>query len=306
MRVRIDHAEVGQDLPCYIVAEIGQNHNGDVATALKMIWTAIDSGANAVKFQKRTLEIAVPVAQRSVMRDTPWGQMDYMTYRRRLEFETREFDAIASFCARENITWFASAWDTPSLEFLKQYDLPAYKIPSACLTDDSLLVAAAKTGKPVILSTGMSSDAEIIRAYNILLMASPGMPLVILWCKSAYPCPPEALNLKAILTFHEAFGHEAVVGYSSHAVGIWDKFAAAVLGAAVIEAHFTLDRSAWGTDQSASLEPAGLARLTRYIRRWEEAKGNGIIAMHESEYGPMRKLRIIAGQSHHIWKEKQS
>lgn len=278
-----------------MVAEVGQNHSGDIDLALDMIHAAFEAGADAVKFQKRDLDLAIPEEQKGIIRaETPWGPLPYIDYRRKLEFGNVEFDRIAQSCADHGFTWFASAWDIPSLEFLVEYDVPAIKIPSACLTDDALLTAAARTGKPVILSTGMSTAAQIERAVRLvsdIQWAAAGRQVALLWCKSAYPSKPEALNLLSIHTLDAHYGHEAVIGYSSHAVGIWDKLAAAVLGAAIIETHFTMDRASWGTDQSSSIEPAGLARLVRYIRRWEEARGDGVIRVHESEYEPMRKLR---------------
>ena len=298
MRVKIGERLVGPAYPCYVVAEIGANHNGDLQTALRMIRAAQHAGADAVKFQKRTLELAIPEAQRGVPRDTPWGTMAYIDYRRRLEFERDAFDQIDLECKNLGMTWFASAFDVPSLEFLTKYDLPAYKIPSACITDEALLTQAACIGAPIIMSTGMSTAQEISYAVDNILDeqddhcgGEPG--LVLLHCKSAYPTHPNALNLRAIRTLMGLYGEEVVVGYSGHEVGLWTTLCAVVLGASLVERHFTLSRAMWGTDQAASVEPKGFSQLVQQIARWEEAKGSGEIFVHESEQGPRNRLRNL-------------
>lgn len=278
---------VGSSDPCLIVAELGANHNGDVSTALRMVQVAQNAGADVVKFQKRTVELCVPPEQRTQERDTPWGRMNYLDYRRKLEFGTSEYDLIERTAKDSGIAWTASVWDEPSLEFLLRYDPPWIKIPSACLTDIALLEACRRSGKPVVASTGMSTEAQIKRAVEAL---GPDR-LVLLHCTSTYPAPTEELNLSVIERLRERF--KVPIGYSGHHPGIWDGLCAAVLGACVVEKHFTLDRTAFGTDQAASLEPAGFARMVRYVRNWEEARGDGVKKVYVSELPILAKLRRV-------------
>lgn len=285
--VELGGRRVGPGEPCLIVAEIGQNHNGDLVTALEMILKARESGADVVKFQKRTLEVCIPPDQRDQIRATPWGSLSYWEYRNRLEFQEDQYDSIRQFCLEQSIPWTASVWDEPSLAFLLRYDPPWIKIPSACLTDIQLLEACRRSGKPVVASTGMSTPAQITRA---VLSLGPDR-LVLLHCTSTYPCQIEELNLLTIGTLRERF--RVPVGYSGHHSGIWDGLCAAVLGACVIEKHFTLDRSGFGTDQAASLEPAGFARMARYIRNWEAARGDGVKKVYASELPILAKLRRV-------------
>lgn len=285
--VQISGRSVGANHPCLVVAEIGQNHNGDLDRAFAMIHDAQAAGADLVKFQKRTPALCVPLAQQERIRETPWGAMTYLAYRERLEFDTEEFTKIDSHCRDLGIPWFASPWDLPSLEFLLAFDPPCLKVASACLTDLELLEAMRRSGKPIIASTGMSTIGQIRRAVEAL---GPDR-LVLLHCTSTYPCAKEELNLRAVQSLRERYG--VPVGYSGHHQGIWDGFAAAVLGACVVEKHFTLDRSAWGTDQAASLEPAGLARMVRYIRNWEAARGDGVKVVYDSERAVMARLRRV-------------
>jgi N-acetylneuraminate synthase len=291
MRIRIGDQWVGDGERCFAVAEIGANHNGDITTALGMIRAAHEAGADAVKFQKRTLELAIPPEQQSVMRDTPWGRMSYIDYRRKLEFGKYEFQRIDDECQRLGIAWFSSVWDVPSLDFLLTHfsDMPAIKIPSACLTDDALLMSTAGTGKVVIMSTGMSTAEEIGHATDVVL--DEDAQLVLLHCKSVYPADPSFLNLRAIRTLMGLYGDEAVIGYSGHEVGLWTTLMAVVLGAKVVERHFTTNRAMWGTDQAASVEPHGLAALVKQFGRWQEAEGDGSLGCHPSEWEPRRRLR---------------
>lgn len=270
-----------------LVAEIGANHNGDLGTAFGMVQSARAAGADVVKFQKRTVDLCVPESQRAAERETPWGRMTYLDYRRRLEFGPSEYDEINRLCRQRGVDWTASVWDEPSLAFLLRYDPPWIKIPSACLTDIPLLEACRRSGKPVVASTGMSTPAQIKRAVEAL---GPTR-LVLLHCTSTYPCPTEELNLRAITTLRERF--LVPVGYSGHHPGIWDGLCAAVVGACVVEKHVTLDRTAFGTDQAASLEPAGFARMARYIRNWEVARGDGVKTVYESELSVLAKLRRV-------------
>lgn len=293
-RIRVGSREVGEGAPCWVIAECGINHSGDLVTALRMIEAAKDSGADIVKFQKRT-DLAVPRDQWDVPRETPWGVMSYIDYKRRLEFGRAEYDAIEQHCQRVGIPWFASAWDPPSVEFLLNYDLPAIKIPSATVTDLETLVEARSAGWPVVMSTGMSTVEEIDRAVATLCPHSLGgteaAPLLLMHCRSTYPASYPELNLLSIQTLRARYG--VPVGYSGHEVGLWTTLCAVALGAVAIERHFTLDRSSWGTDQSASVEPRGLAQLVRQIRNFEAARGDGRIGPTASEAPVRAKLRRI-------------
>jgi N-acetylneuraminate synthase len=283
--VAFGNKTIGAGHPTYIIGEIGLNHNGDVEIAKKLIDVASVFGCDAVKFQKRTPELCVPKEQQDVMRDTPWGRMTYLEYRYRVEFNEAQYDQIDEHCKAKGIHWFASCWDEPSVEFLEKYNPPCYKVASASLTDDSLLKKKIATGRPIILSTGMSTLDEIEHAVNLF----PRDRLVITHATSTYPCTPKEINLLMIATLREKFG--VPVGYSGHEVGLQISIAAAALGAAVVERHITLDRSMWGSDQAASIEPQGIARLVRDIRVVEQALGDGVKKVYESELPIKAKLR---------------
>jgi len=283
--VTIGNETVGEESPVYVVAEIGINHNGDVAIAKRLIDAAARAGCNAVKFQKRTPEICVPPDQREVMRQTPWGYMSYMEYRDRIEFGSQEYGEIDRYCKDKDIAWFASCWDEPSIEFMEAFDSPCYKIPSATLTDRALLCRLRETGRPLILSTGMSSWEQINAAVEQLDTDR----LVLLHCTSTYPCPPRELNLRMIQTLRAAY--EYPIGYSGHEVGLPTTIAAVALGACMVERHVTLDRAMIGSDHAASMEPQGLERLVKYIRVVEESLGTGIKQVYESEWPGMKRLR---------------
>lgn len=283
--MKIAQYTIGEGNPCFICAEIGINHNGDIDIAKELITAAKDAGCDAVKFQKRTPDVCVPEEQKRVLRETPWGIMTYLEYRYRIEFGKDEYDVIDAFCKDLDILWFASCWDPQSVDFMQQYDVPCYKIPSASLTDDALLAHHRTTGKPMVVSTGMSTIEQIDHAVEILGKDN----LVLLHCNSVYPAAIEELNLGVINTLKDRYG--VPVGYSGHEVGLSPSFAAAVMGACFIERHITLDRAMWGTDQSASVEPQGLARLVRDIRCYETAKGDGIKRVYDSERKVMQKLR---------------
>lgn len=293
--VSVGNRIVGPGHPVFVVAEIGQNHNGDLDMALRLIDAAVYAGADAVKFQKRTPSLAVPNDQKEVMRETPWGSMTYLAYRERLEFGAREYSLIAEYCARVGIQWFASAWDIESVLFLGGVmDVPAIKIASATLTRHNVLRMAADCNIPIILSTGMSTPDEIDVAVDIL-----GNSLAILChCNSTYPCPPEDLNLRCILSLQSRYP-SVVVGYSGHEVGLPTTIAAVALGACYIERHITLDRSMWGTDQAASVEPLGFQRLVSHIRSIESALGDGIKRVTPGEIPVMQKLRKVVNASNH-------
>ena len=278
---------IGDGEPCFVVGEIGINHNGDVALAKKLVDAARAAGCSAVKFQKRTPEICVPKSQWHVVRETPWGTMTYIDYRRRIEFGRDDYAEIGTHCAALGILWFASPWDVPSVDFLLDFDPPCFKIASASLTDDELLVKVRGTGRPVLLSTGMSTMAEIRHAVGVLGTRD----LVLMHCTSSYPAANHELNLRTIKTLRDEFN--VPVGYSGHETGLQASIAAATLGARVIERHITLDRAMWGTDQAASLEPGGLTRLVRDIRVVESALGDGLKRVYESELPVRDKLRRV-------------
>lgn len=283
--VQIGNRSIGKDHPAFIVGEIGINHNGDLNIAKRLIDTAVLAGCDAVKFQKRTPERAVPPHQRDVLRETPWGIMTYMEYRYRVEFGAEEYAEIDRYCAERGILWFASCWDEEAVDFMEQFQPVTYKIASASLTDTTLLERLAATGRPLILSTGMSTMDEICAAVAQLNKEQ----LVICHTTSTYPCPPEELNLRMIGTLEREFS--VPIGYSGHEVGLQTTLAAVVLGATFVERHITLDRAMWGSDQAASLEPQGLMRLVRDIRVIEAALGDGEKRVYESELPIKKKLR---------------
>ncbi len=287
--IHIGNRPVGEGQPAFIVAEIGINHNGDLNVAKMLVDAAVSAGCDAVKFQKRTPELCVPSEQRDVLRETPWGTMTYMDYRYRVEFGETEYAEIDEYCRRKGITWFASPWDTESVDFLERFAPVGHKVASACLTDDDLLRHIAATGRPVVMSTGMSTMNQIRHAVATLGIED----LIILHCTSTYPCKPEELSLRMIETLRQEFGRP--IGYSGHEVGLVTTVAAAVLGACMVERHITLDRSMWGSDQAASIEPLGFERLVRYVRTTEMAMGDGIKRVHQSELPIMQKLRRVPG-----------
>ncbi len=285
--ISIGDKNIGAGQPVYIIAEIGINHNGDINIAKQLMDVAAESGCDAVKFQKRTPEICVPEEQKSIPRETPWGTMTYFDYKKRIEFGHDEFEQIDGYAKRLGIAWFASPWDVPSVEFLEGFKVPCQKIASACLTDSELLQAVNKTGTPTILSTGMSSVEEIDKAVSIL----SDVPLAIAQATSTYPAEPAELNLRAIQSFSDKY--QVPIGYSGHERGLQVTIAAVALGASFIERHITLDRSMWGTDHSASLEPEGLKKLVRDIRIVELALGDGKKKVYDSEIPIRAKLRRV-------------
>ena len=271
----------------YIIAEIGINHNADMEIAKRLIDIAKSSGCDAVKFQKRNPDICVPEHQKSVMRDTPWGRMTYLDYKYKIEFEKEEYDIIDEYCKSRNIDWSASPWDLDSLNFLSQYDIPFIKIPSALLTYDELLLQCCKTGKKVILSTGMSTEKEIDHAVKIL--KDNATDFAILHCNSSYPAPLDELNLSYIKVLKEKYGCQ--VGYSGHEFRLGTTVASIYLGAEILERHITLDRTMWGSDHMSSVEPQGLIKLVKGVRELEECYGDGIKKITAEEERMKKKLR---------------
>ena len=284
--IKIGDQWVGEGYPTYIVAEIGINHNGDLEIAKRLMNAAYRAGVDAVKFQKRTPELCVPPDQQNVMRETPWGYISYLDYRRKMEFGEAEYREIDRHARELGITWFASVWDEPSVDFLEMFSPVAYKIPSAALTDHNLLRKVRSTGRPVILSTGMSTFEQIRQAVDLLDADN----LLICHTTSTYPCPPEELNLRMIQTLKREYPN-IPIGYSGHEVGLIPSVVAVALGACLVERHITLDRAMWGSDQAASVEPGGFERLVKYIRVTEQALGDGVKRVYESELPSLRKLR---------------
>ncbi len=281
---------IGDGQPAYIVAEIGINHNGNLEIAKQMIDAAVHAGADAVKFQKRTPEVCTPPEQQKQMRDTPWGYITYLEYRCKVEFDEAQYREIDRYCKQRGIRWLASVWDEPSVLFMEAFDTPAYKIPSACLTDHNLLRQVRQTGKPMIISTGMSTLPQIHKAVDVI----GERDLTILHCTSTYPCEPEELNLKMVDTLRREFPNNPV-GYSGHEVGLVPSAVAIALGACLVERHLTLDRAMWGSDQAASVEPGGFERLVKYIRVTEASLGDGVKKVYDSEKPSMTKLRRVNG-----------
>ena len=281
----VGSTEIGKNRPVYIIAEIGINHNGDIAIAKQLMDVAAQSGCNAVKFQKRTPAICVPEEQKLQMRETPWGTMTYLEYKERTEFGQSEYEQIDAYAKKLNIHWFASPWDLPSVDFLLGFNPVCIKVASASLTDTALLSKIAATRVPLILSTGMSTMAEIEFAVALISNTQFGLA----HATSTYPCQPTELNLRMIQTLDSKF--KVPVGYSGHETGLATTVAAVAMGATFIERHITLDRSMWGTDHSASVEPTGLDRLVRDIRNTEAALGNGVKCVFDSELPVKARLR---------------
>jgi N-acetylneuraminate synthase len=284
--VRIGPRWVGENQPVYVIAEIGINHNGSLELAEKLIEGAALAGCDAVKFQKRTPELCVPRDQWAIERDTPWGRMTYIEYKRRIEFGEREFTHIERVCRRLAIPWFASSWDVPSVEFMERFAPPCYKVASASLTDDELLASLRETGRPLIISTGMSTAREIDSAVEQIGTDE----LLIAHATSTYPCPVDELNLRMIQTLKRWYP-ECPIGYSGHETGLAPTWAAVALGATFVERHITLDRAMWGTDHAGSVEIGGLGRLVDQIRDVERSLGDGVKRVYESEIPIRRKLR---------------
>jgi len=288
MAFKITDNKINNSENVYFIGEVGINHNGDINLAKKMILEAKKAGFSAVKFQKRNPEISTPENVKSKLRETPWGEMTYLDYKFRIEFEKKEYDEIDNYCRELEIDWFASCWDIDSLNFLLNYEPPVLKIASASITNKDLLIAHRDSMLPIIMSTGMSTPDEIHKAYTIL----KNNDLAILHTTSTYPCPPEELNLNVIKTLIQQYPNNPI-GYSGHESGLSTSIAAAVLGAKIIERHITLNRAMWGTDQAASLEPIGMQRLVGSVNKIITALGDGKKKVYESEISIKEKLRNI-------------
>lgn len=285
MTVKIGNREVGDTCPCFIIAEIGINHNGSLELVKELIEVAKAAGCDAVKFQKRTPELSTPPAQRDLLRQTPWGIIPYLEYKKKIELSREDYREIDRYCRTLGMIWFASCWDLPSVEFIEQFQPACHKVASAMLTNRELLLALRDTGRPVILSTGMSTQQEIDNAVELLGKER----LLLTHSTSSYPCPPAETNLKMIGTLRKRYG--VSVGYSGHEVGLQISLAAVALGARLLERHITLDRAMWGSDQAASLEPGGLNRLVRDVRIIETALGDGVKRVYDSELSKRLSLR---------------
>lgn len=253
--IKFGNREISDNSKPYLIGEIGINHNGDIQIAKRLIDAAFATGWDAVKFQKRVPEIAVPEDQKNVIRETPWGTMTYLEYKKRIEFGEDEYDLIDKYCKEKPISWSASPWDMPSLDFLLNYDIPFIKIASATLTNDEIIIKAAKSGKPIILSTGMSTIEEMDHAVDLLNNYSDGN-FIVMHANSSYPAKADELNLEMIKTLKHRYN--CLVGYSGHENNIEPSVVAVALGACVIERHITLDRNMWGTDQAASISISGM------------------------------------------------
>ena len=285
--IKIGVRKVGDGFPVFIIAEIGLNHNGNIEIAKQLIDVAAEVGCDAVKFQKRDPEMCVPKNQRDKMRETPWGYITYMEYRYKVEFYQEQYEIIDEYCRRKGILWSASCWDENSVKFINSFDVPFHKVPSAMVTNKGLLNLLTNGGKPIICSTGMSTLNEIDSEVKILDKNKSDYAL--LHCTSTYPCPLDELNLRMIPTLRERYN--VPVGYSGHEPGLVPTWAAVALGATIVERHITLDRSMYGSDQAASIEPHGLKRLVNGIRDIEKSLGDGQKRVYESEIPILKKLR---------------
>jgi len=275
----------------FIIAEIGINHNGDIELAKKLIDGAAEAGCDAVKFQKRTVDVVYTHEELAQKRESPWGATN-RDQKNGLEFTKENYDNIDKHCATQGIAWLASAWDVESQRFLRQYDLGYNKIASAMLTHRELLERVAKEGKKTFVSTGMSTLAEIDKAVDVFKKYE--CPFELMHCTSTYPMEIEDANIRAIAMLRERYGCD--VGYSGHETGIAISVAAVALGATSLERHITIDRALYGSDQSASLELEGLNRLVRHVRAVESCLGDGekrIIAGEQSSRLKLRKVDTL-------------
>lgn len=284
--MKIGEHSIGEGNPCYLIAEIGINHNGDIDMAKRLIDLAVDAKWDAVKFQKRTIDVVYSKEELAKPRETPFG-MTNGDLKRGLEFGQKEYTEINLYCKKRGMTWFASPWDEASVDFLSQFNLPCLKVASASLTDNTLLQKIRELGKPVILSTGMSTLEQIDHAVEVLGKDD----LALLHTCSTYPSGYTDLNLRMIPFLAERYG--IPIGYSGHETGIPSTLAAVALGAHIIERHITLDRALWGSDQAASLSPSGILQLVRDVRLVELALGDGIKRVTASEIAIMNKLRRV-------------
>ena len=291
-KIKLADRFVGDGEPVYLIAEIGINHNGSVELCKKMVDAAKSAGCDAVKFQKRTPELCVPRDQWNIERDTPWGRMTYIAYRHKIELDHGAYAEVDRYCRAAGLHWFASCWDEEAVDFMERFEPPCYKVASASLTDTALLRKLRSTGRPVLASTGMSTMDEIVQGVEVLGRSNLGLA----HSTSMYPCAPEHLNLRMITTLRTLYP-DVPIGYSGHETGLVPTLAAVSLGATFVERHITLDRAMWGTDQAASVEPGGLARLVAGVRDIERALGDGMKRVYDGELSARAKLRRVASHT---------
>lgn len=284
--VQIGDRLCGEGQPALIFAEIGINHNGDIDLAKRLISVAKVAGCDAVKFQKRTVDVVYKPSELAAPRESPFGTTNG-DLKRALEFELEDYEEIDEYCRQVKIPWFASAWDEDAVDDISQFNVPCYKIASACLTDDHLLRHTRRKGKPIILSTGMSTLEQIDHAVDVLGKED----LILMHACSAYPARYEELNLNVIPALKKRYG--VPVGYSGHETGLPSSVAAVAIGACCVERHITMDRAMWGSDQAASLEPNGVTKLVSYIRTIEKSMGDGQKRVIERELPIIKKLRRV-------------
>lgn len=286
--VEFCNLQISENSPVFMVAEIGINHNGSIEITKKLIDAAFASNWHCVKFQKRTPDICVPEHQKNVLRDTPWGKITYLEYRHKVEFGDKEYNYIDKYCKEKPIFWTASVWDLPSLEFILKHEVPFIKIPSPKLTESEILKECARSGKPIVLSTGMSTVQEIDDAVNLLEKHSSG-DYALMHTNSTYPTPPEEINLLTIKFLKERY--RCIVGYSGHEYDLEPSVIAVALGAKIIERHITLDHNMWGSDHFASLEFHAMDMLYKRIKNIDVILGNGIKKLSQKEMEVRKKLR---------------
>jgi len=284
--IKIGNTWVGDGHPCYVVAEIGINHNGDLDIARKLIDVAAMAGCQAVKFQKRTVDVVYSAEELARPRESPFGTTNG-DLKNALEFREAEYREIDSYCREKNIAWFASCWDEASVDFMDQFDIPCYKVASASLTDDDLLRHTRSKNRPIMISTGMSTLEQIDHAVDVLGKKD----LILMHTCSTYPAEYAELNLRVITTLKERY--QVPVGYSGHETGLSTSISTIALGACVVERHITLDRAMWGSDQAASVESQGFIRLVRDIRLVEMALGDGVKRVIDREVPILKKLRRV-------------
>ena len=271
----------------YLIGEIGVNHNGDIDVAKKLIFMSKQLGLDAVKFQKRSPELCTPPAVRDKIRETPWGDMTYLDYRKRIEFSKSQYEEIDAYCRMIGITWFASAWDVDSVKFLDKFNLPIQKVASAMNSNFEFLEELASRRIFTMVSTGMSDYEHIDKVVDVFVKAQ--CPFMLMHTTSTYPADDSILNLSAITTMRNRYGVE--VGYSGHESSVFPSQVAGALGARVIERHITLDRTMWGSDQSASLAEAGIHELRSSLDRLPAILGDGIKKIEPGEMEAAKRLR---------------
>lgn len=283
--MQINNKKIGYDFPCYIIGEIGINHNGYLNNALELIEEAKSAGFDAVKFQKRMVKKVYSSEELNMPRDSVFGKTNG-DLKRGLEFGQKEYERINQKCKEINIDWFASCWDEESVDFIEKFDPPCHKIASPLLVNFPLFKKVAKINKPIILSTGMSNIFEINKAVKICKRNL----LIIMQCTSSYPCDIAEINLRCIKDFQRRYDG-VIIGYSGHENGILPTIAAVAMGASVIERHITLDKNQWGSDQKISLNPREFSQMIKDVRDIEQCLGDGYKKVYQSELPTKRKLR---------------